>query len=468
MEKITMPTAESITKVKPGEWRAVGLALLYVGSLFLAYYLLRPIRDEMGVAGGVRNLPWLFTGTLCAMLVLSPLFALAVKRLPRTRFIALSYRFFASHLLVFVGLLQFAPESWALGIGRAFFIWVSVFNLFVISVFWSLMVDVFKAEQGKRLFGLLSAGVTAGGLLGSAITSALVGRLDRVWLMGLAVVFLEVAVWAARRLSRGSAAAIPAGDQPSADGAASEPASIAAKAAPSPAPEGEGDRALGGRVFDGMWHTFRNPYLGGIALFILFYTVLSTFLYFQQASIVAEAFTDRAARTAFFARVDLAVNALTLGLQLFVTSRLLARAGLVVTLCVLPLVSVAGFGALALSPTVAVLVVVQVLRRVANFAFARPAREILFTRTSREDRYKAKNFIDTAVYRSGDQLGSWGYSGLMALGLGLAQLPLVAVPLSLLWLLLAVWLGRQKGEDAEADSPESPSSHAPAAPLGQG
>jgi len=305
-------------------------------------------------------------------------------------------------------------------IGRAFFIWVSVFNLFVVSVFWSLMVDVFRADQGKRFFGLLAAGMTAGGLLGSAVTAVLAPHLDRVCLMLLAVGLLEIAVCASKKLSairRSGARAVGAETI-------------------------EGGVPIGGKIFAGAANTFRNPYLGGIAAFILFYTVLSTLLYFQQASIVAEAFTDRAARTAFFARVDVWVNGLTLALQLAVTSRVLGRAGVAVTLCVLPLVSLGGFVALAWSPTVAVLVAAQVLRRVANFAFARPARELLFTAVSREDRYKAKNFIDTAVYRSGDQLGSWGYSGLMALGLGLGQIPLVAVPLCVAWLGLAMWLGR--------------------------
>jgi len=191
-----------------------------------------------------------------------------------------------------------------------------------------------------------------------------------------------------------------------------------------------------------MVHTLRSPYLGGLALFILLYSVTSTFLYFQQASIAQASFPDRATRTAFFANIDLMVNAITLALQLFVTSRMLVRAGIVATLCVLPLVSLLGFAALAASPGVTVIVAAQVARRVANFALARPAREILFTSSAREDRYKAKNFIDTVVYRGGDQLASWGYAGLMGLGLTLAQIPMIAVPLSAAWLGLSVWLGR--------------------------
>uniref|UniRef100_UPI00117B59BF NTP/NDP exchange transporter n=3 Tax=Pseudomonas TaxID=286 RepID=UPI00117B59BF len=321
-------------------------------------------------------------------------------------------------------------------IGRAFFIWVSVFNLFVVSVFWSFMVDLFDSEQGKRLFGLFAAGATLGGLLGSAITSSLIAHLDRSWLMAIAIVFLELAVLASRRLSRIARAF-----------------QYAARRDNNP------DQPLGGGIFAGMVHTLRSPYLGGLALFILLYSVTSTFLYFQQASIAQASFPDRAARTAFFANIDLIVNAITLVFQLFVTGRMLATLGVVVTLCVLPLVSLLGFAVLAASPSVAVIVAAQVGRRVANFALARPAREILFTSSAREDRYKAKNFIDTVVYRGGDQLASWGYAGLMGLGLTLAQIPMIAVPLSAVWLGLSVWLGRTHQAQERQDAAAVPSIH---------
>lgn len=416
------PTAPSLWQrlagVRPEEAPAILWSMLYVIALFLAYYVLRPIRDELGVAGGVQNLPWLFTGTLLAMLVASPLFALAVRNLPRRQFIALAYRFFAANLVLFALLLQFSDPQWQVWVGRAFFIWVSVFNLFVVSVFWSFMVDIFDSEQGKRLFGLLAAGATTGGIIGSAITSGLIAHLDRAWLMAIAIVFLEVAVLASRRLSllAPSFEHRPGRDNP--------------------------DQPLSGGIFAGMVHTLRSPYLGGLALFILLYSVTSTFLYFQQASIAQASFPDRAARTAFFANIDLVVNSITLLFQLFVTGRMIATVGIVATLCVLPLVSLLGFAALAASSNVAVIVAAQVARRVANFALARPAREILFTSSAREDRYKAKNFIDTVVYRGGDQIASWGYAGLMGLGLTLAQIPMIAVPLSAVWLGLSIWLGR--------------------------
>ncbi|WP_372380924.1 NTP/NDP exchange transporter [Xanthomonas sp. NCPPB 1754] len=409
---------QRLAGVRPEEAPAVLWSMLYVIALFLAYYVLRPIRDELGVAGGIENLPWLFSGTLLAMLVASPLFALTVRSLPRRKFIALAYRFFAANLVLFALLMHFANPDAQVWIGRTFFIWVSVFNLFVVSVFWSFMVDIFDSEQGKRLFGLFAAGATTGGIIGSAITSSLISHLDSAWLMAIAIMFLEMAVLASRRLS------------------------LLAPALQHRPRHNNPDSPMGGSIFSGMVHTLRSPYLSGLALFILLYSVTSTFLYFQQASIAQSSFPDRAARTAFFANIDLIVNSITLVFQLFVTGRIIATVGIVVTLCILPLISLAGFAALAVSPSVTFIVGAQVARRVANFALARPAREILFTSSAREDRYKAKNFIDTVVYRGGDQLASWGHTALMSLGLGLMQIPFIALPLSAVWLGLSIWLGR--------------------------
>lgn len=409
---------QRMTGAKPEEVPALAWSLLYVITIFLAYYVLRPIRDELGVAGGVDNLPWLFTGTLLAMLAASPLFAYAVHRFPRERFIAISYRFFSANLIAFTVLLAVASPDQQVWVGRAFFIWVSVFNLFVVSIFWSFIVDIFNGEQGKRLFGVVAAGATVGGLIGSALTSGLIEQVGRTWLLAISIALIEVAVFASARLSRVS------------------------ESFERPLKRENPHQPLGGGIFAGVVHTLRSPYLLGLALFILIYSVTSTFLYFQQASIAADNFPDRAARTAFFANIDLYVNAITLILQVFFTGRLMGWLGVVATLCVLPLVSVVGFGALAVYPTVGVFVAAQVARRVTNFAFARPTREVLFTSSVREDRYKAKNFIDTVVYRGGDQVASWSYAGLMGLGVSLAQISVIAVPLSLVWLVLSLWLAR--------------------------
>jgi AAA family ATP:ADP antiporter len=369
------------------------------------------------VAGGVENLPWLFTGTLLGMLAVNPPFAALVASLPRMRFIALTYRFFIANLLIFALLLYAATGAQNIWIGRVFFIWTSVFNLFVVSIFWAVMVDVFDSEQGKRLFGFIAAGATLGGIMGSSLTAALANHVASTMLLIFSALLLEVAIFSVRHLARLSGAL------------------HAAPAAPSDEPP------IGGSALAGVVHAFKSPYLANVGAYVLLFTITSTFLYFQQAEIARQSFADRGARTAFFARIDLWVNILTFGAQLFFTARVLQAIGVGVTLALLPGLSVIGFSSLALAPSMTVLVLYQVLRRAGNFAFARPTREVLFTVVEREDKYKAKSFIDTVVYRTGDQLGAWSYAGLGLIGLGMAGISLVAVPLSLLWLCNSLWLG---------------------------
>jgi AAA family ATP:ADP antiporter len=384
------------------------------------------VRDEMGVAGGVDNLAWLFTATLAGMLVMHPLFTALVARVPRGRFVPLVYRFFILNLVVFFLLFRAADPHQAVWVGRAFFIWTSVFNLFVVSVFWSFMTDLYRPAQSRRLFGLIAVGGTMGAILGSTITSALVHVLGPVSLLLVSALLLEIAARAAGVL----------------DG---QEASLARGAAIDEAEGGdvgEGSAIIGGRVWDGIRDVARSPYLLGIAGLMLLFTITSTFLYFQQAAIVARVFEGNPqARTRLFASVDLAVNVLTLLTQVFVTGRLLRWFGVAVSLAFLPLASLVGFGILASAPGLAVVVVVQVLRRAGNFAIQRPAREVLYTVLARSDKYKAKNFNDTFVYRLGDQLGAWSYTAIAWMGFGLAGLALTMVPLSAAWLLLAVWLG---------------------------
>jgi AAA family ATP:ADP antiporter len=292
-----------------------------------------------------------------------------------------------------------------------------------VSVFWATMVDVFDSEQGKRLFGLLAAGATVGAIAGSALTASLVKQIGATNLFFASIMLLEVAVFAVKRLSF--------------QDRIKQEQHKEVEAGP-----------IGGGILAGISHTFRSPYLLNICVFILLFTVTSTFLYFQQASIARDSFDDRASRTAFFAQVDLLVNVLTLAVQLFFTARILRRLGVALTLGILPLFTLLGFAALAAAPVIAVLVAFQVLRRAANFALARPTREILFTVLPREDKYKAKSFIDTVVYRAGDQVGSWSYLALGGFGLGIAGVALVAVPLSALWLYNGLWLGRRQAKMA--------------------
>lgn len=420
--------------VRPAELRALGWSWLYIFSVLSAYYILRPIRDEMGVAGGVENLQWLFTGTLFGMILVNPPFAALVAKLPRVRFISIAYRFFIANLLIFVLLLKIASAEQDIWIGRVFFIWTSVFNLFVVSVFWALMVDVFSSEQSKRLFGFISAGATLGAIVGSSITASLASHVPATYLMVGSAVLLEVAVFSVRQLSRLS------------DVLHRRP-TVGAEETP-----------IGGSLLSGFTHAFKSPYLVNVSVYILLYAITSTFLYFQQADIARQAFADRGARTAFFARIDLWVNILTLAAQLFVTGRVLGVFGVAFTLATLPALSVLGFSALAVTPTLVILVIYQVLRRAGNFAFARPSREVLFTVVPREDKYKAKSFIDTVVYRTGDQVGAWSYAALSFIGLGMIGIAITAVPISIAWLVNGLWLGRKQetlasGEVKEATRP---------------
>lgn len=409
-----------LTAARPDETRALAWSWLYIFSILSSYYIIRPIRDEMGVASGVENLPWLFTGTLLAMIAVNPPFAALVRKMTRERFIPVAYRFFMANLLLFFLLLKFSTPEQNIWIGRVFFIWTSVFNLFVVSIFWALMVDVFNSEQAKRLFGFIAAGATLGGIVGSSLTAGLAEQVGPVYLLLVSAGLLEIAVFGVRRLSHLSEA---------------QRANPSAESAEAP---------IGGKVLAGLTHALRSPYLFNISVYMLLYAITSTFLYFEQAAVVGQSFSDRAARAAFFAKIDLAVNILTLGTQLFLTERIIRALGTALTLTLLPGISAIGFAALGAAPTVAIVVAFQALRRAGNFAIARPAREVLFTVIAREDKYKAKSFIDTVVYRGGDQLGAWSYGLLSFLGMGLTGIAWVAVPLSAVWMLNGFWLGRKQ------------------------
>src|ERR1700759_2263243 len=405
-----------IIDVRDGEAPGLAWSWLYIFSLLSSYYIMRPIRDQMGVAGGVNNLQWLFTGTLVGMLVLNLPFSWLVKTFPREQFITIAYRFFTANILLFALALYLATPEQTVWIGRIFFIWTSVFNLFVVSIFWQMIVDVFTAEQGKRLFGFIAAGATLGAIAGSAFTVSTVEHMAPAYLMIGPALMLEVAVFCVRRLSGLSASL-------------------------SERPRAEPEQPIGGTLLGGIRDALSSSYLLNVSLFLLLYAVTSTFLNFQQAAVVSHAFANRAAQTQFFASVDLGVNILTLAVQLFLTGRILKRFGVGTTLSLLPVFSVVGFGAVALIPTLASVVGFQLIRRAGNFAIARPTREVLFTVLPREDRYKAKSFIDTAVYRLGDQLGAWSFALLTTLGLGLTQVSVVAAAVSGCWLGHSLWLG---------------------------
>jgi AAA family ATP:ADP antiporter len=414
------------------ERRMLWWSFWYFFCLLSGYYVLRPLRDEMGIAGGVQNLQWVFTGTFLAMLAAVPLFGALAARFPRRRFLPWVYYFFIANILIFFALFQIGAAREI--IARAFFIWTSVFNLFVVSVFWSFMADLYSNAQARRLFGLIAAGGSAGAIAGPAATALLAAPLGPVNLLLLSSALLGGAVMCIHRLI----ALARSGTAPAQSDAERRP------------PETE--RPMGGGVFSGIALVFRSSYLLGICLFIWLYTTLSTFIYFEQAYIVRAAFDEPAQRTALFASIDLAVNVITLLLQTLVAGQMMRRAGVTATLALIPILVAAGFVGLGLAPLLPVLIAFQVLRRAGDYGITRPAREVLFTVVGRETKYKAKNFIDTVVYRAGDAVSGWAFAGLKALGVGLTGIAFIAVPVALGWFATAWFLGR-KQEELRATGP---------------
>ena len=421
-----------VVDVEPGEVRALVLACLYFFFTFFSYFVLRPIRDEMAVASGVRSLPWLFAGTLSATLLAHPLYAALVVRFPVKRFVGLTYQFFAANLVGFYVAARLGVDPvWT---GRAFFVWTSVFNMFVVSVFWSVMADTFRSGQAKRLFAFIGVGGTLGSLAGSAATALLVERLGVANLLLVSAAMLETAYLLVGAFPAGAAAAAPGDDETATtvQGAATAERQV-----------------IGGSVWAGVTHVARSPYLLGIAVFLVIYTLGSTVLYFAQTEIIGAHYESREVRTAVLARMEFATQLLTAVVQAFVAGRIIRWFGVGAALAVMPALSVVGFAALGATawgatPALATFVVLSVLRRASEFSISKPAREVLYTVVSREDKYKAKSFMDTFVYRAGDQLGAWGYAGLAALGLALTGISWVMVPLSAAALALGLWLGRRQ------------------------
>ncbi|HEY1690601.1 MAG TPA: MFS transporter [Polyangiaceae bacterium] len=374
--------------------------------VFASWYLLRPLRDAMAVVGEAREVPRLFLLTLGLTLLLAPFVSAAVSRLPRRRFVSLAYRFLAATLVGFFFVLR-RPDV-APGAARAFFVWASVFNLLAITLGWSLMADVFSRAQGIRLFALIGGGGSLGALLGSLLTALLVERTGAAATLLPAALLLECAVACVNGVARSAPAAAPRDDT---------------------VPTGGTLRWLATAV--------RDPFLLAICAYLVLFTFSSTFLYLEQARIVKAAIPTTAGRAALFARMDLAVNAATLLLQVFVVGRTLRHVGIATALAVLPVFTFGCFVALRVAPVLAVLVVCQVARRTLDFAVTKPAREVLFTVVRPEDKYKAKSFVDTFVYRSGDALGAVSFEG--------AGGPVLVGAMAVLcvaWLLLGVSLGR--------------------------
>ena len=416
------------------EYYAVAWSFVYFFCVLSAYYMLRSVRETMAVEGGVQNVPWLFSTTFVVMLAVTPVFGWVASRFARRKFLPWVYYFFVLNILSFWAGFSYAIDNGLsfVWLGRAFFVWLSVFNLFVVSVFWSFMADIYTREQSRRLFGLISAGGSVGALLGPLATLFLVVPLGFENLLPISASLLLFGVYCISRLRRWVESEHQ--DEITSTMATSRP--------------------LGGNPFGGVTHVLRSRYLTAISIASIIASLLGTALYMFMAELVGEAFATTDERTRLFAFVDFATNAMTILVQLLVVRHSVRYFGVGITLSLLPIFSVIGFALLAFNPAFLLIAVFQALRRAIGFGFSKPTNDMLYSVVTPEEKYKSKNFIDTAVYRGGDLVGIWTVKGLW--GLGFAGISLMMLPFAFLWVAIAIWLGkayRQRDRDIKAGEP---------------
>jgi len=411
------------------ELKGLVVATVYGFFIMFSYYILRAVRDEISSADR-GNLQYLWTAVFLVMLLAVPAYSWLATKFSRGVFVPLANRFFILCLVAFWACLVFLPLEARPWIDRVFYVWSSVFALFVVTVFWGFMSDCFDNNQGKRLFSFIAVGSSIGGMAGSVVTTQLAEILPVFLLLLLACIPLEIASWCAKSLHRRFNT-----------GSVRTP--------------GEAEKAIAGNAWSGMQAVFASRYLMGIAAFIALMTFVSTTLYFHQASLIADAFTNRGERTAFYAWIDLLVNGLTIIFQVYLTARIIKWLGIGLTLAIVPVFMVVGFVLLGLYPTLTVLVIVQTIYRAGRYGLTKPAREILWTVLGREAKYKSKPFLDAAVYRGGDLLSGWINTGLAALGLSIGAIFLTAAPVAGLWTLLAINLGSKQEKLSKQELTES-------------
>ncbi|QDT03131.1 Major Facilitator Superfamily protein [Rubripirellula lacrimiformis] len=435
-------------RVRPGERGAVVWATAWFFFILLGYLIVRPVRETMGSIGGTKQLQGLMLVTFAVMLVAVPIYSALVARLPRRWLVRVVYHFFAACLLAFFLLMRVDNESVQVATARVFFVWVNVFSLFATSVFWSVLADLFSSSQGKRLFGMVAAGGTAGAITGSLLTSQLASVLSTSWLLLIPVVMIEIGLMCAWRLETTVAKNGVGSERGLSGGAAADDAK---------AGDADSDKPTGGGLLSGITHVASSPYLMMICLFLFFVQACGTQLYFEQAEIVADQIETKQQRTELFAYLDLGTQVLTLLVQWLLSGVILRRLGVAVSLVILPCVYAAGFASLAVAPVLLTLCVVVVISRAIGYGITVPAREVLFTVVSREEKYKSKSFIDTVVLRGGDAISGQIFGSLRSWGLSLSVLNLWAIPLTGLWAVVAWRLGRKQ----QQRSVRIPNTHRP-------
>jgi len=406
--------------IEPREVRPVVLGMLCFFLLFGSYSIVKPVRDAMGTVYGMEHIQELFTGTFIASFIFAPLYSGLAARIRLSLFLPWVYGFVALSILAFYGLFTMLGQHQDRAIAAAFYIWVSTFNILIISVFWSFMADIFSRTQAKRLFGFVAAGATLGGIAGPALATVLAKAAGNNGLMLISAAGFLLTAHLVTRLAREKQQLLAAGTE---------------------VQRTTLDHTLSGNPFDGFKLLLRSPYLLLLAVFLLLMTWISTIVYIQLGDLITHAFASREARTQAYATIDLTVNGLALFLQLFGTGRIIQRFGVTTGLLVNPVIMVIAFLAVVFSPVLFVLAGLQVVRRVAEYAVAKPTREMLFTVVDQESKYKAKNVIDTVVYRFGDVSSAWVSS--FILPFGVAGLAIFGAITAAIWFPVAYALGKR-------------------------
>ena len=416
---------ERLITVEPGEWPRLALAFFYFFFLLGGYFMLRPLRGAVA-ANNSDILHWLYTATFLAMLAIVPMFGFLVSRFRRGQFIPAIYLFFIVHLVFFA--FSFEGDDTADWIQRAFYVWLSVFNLFVVSVFWSFMADIFRPGQAQRLFGFIMAGGSVGAIIAPSVTKGIVANHGATGVMLTSAACLLVATGMAVYLGRHTRR-----DR-----------------------ENRPSEVIGGGVWEGAVHVFRSEYLLFACLLMLLHNLTATFLFNGLAVLVSEHISGFDERTTFFSHVDQVVQVLAFGFQFFITSRLVRYLGMSKTLVLVPSLLAGGFVILGSSLGLVLFAAMQVAQRSMNYGVLGPTKEMLFTVVDRETKYKSKNFIDTAVYRGSDVTASWIFKGLVSAGIPIAQIAWIYVPIMVIWGVGAWRLGqlynRMKAGFSEGDS----------------
>jgi len=420
LDKLRTFLFDRVLGLEQHEYLAVAWSFAYFFCVLSSYYILRPVREQMAVGSGPDTIPYLFIGTFIAMLVATPVFGWVASRFPRRVFLPWVYLFFISNIIIFWIVFSRAVNNGGeyIWLGRTFFVWLSVFNLFIVSVFWSFMADIYTREQGRRLFGVITAGGSIGALFGGAVTSALVVPIGFQNLLPISAAILLLAVlcisqlrvWVVREHEDEITETVESGEP------------------------------LGGNPFAGITHLLSSKYFAGIAISSVVASLLGTALYMFMAELIETAIPDANEQTRFFSNINVVTSALSLVGQMFLVKHVVSRFGIGVSLALMPAVSVMGFALLAFDPVLGVVTFLTIARRALGFGFTKPTTDMLYSVVTPEEKYKTKNFIDTAVYRGGDVIGTWTVKLMSALGI--AGISFVMLPFAVLWTIVALWLGK--------------------------